>query len=112
MTPSPEYTDAHNEWLATIPQTVRQLLFTVKRYYRPDWGDNWREHFSVDRINGFLGHELKFENQKLVGELSARGLRSERLLADLQAAPGFQSGGQGPGGGRHHRVGGAAAGAA
>ena len=45
---------------------MRQLVFTVKRYYQPEWGDNWREHFTVDRINGFLGHELKFDNQKLV----------------------------------------------
>ena len=73
MTPSPEYTATHNEWLATIPQTVRQLLITVKRYYRPDWGDAWREHFSVDRINGFLGHELKFENQQLVGNYLRMG---------------------------------------
>ena len=51
---------------AALPQTIRQLVFTVKRYYRPEWGDNWREHFTVDRINGFLGHELKFDNQKLV----------------------------------------------
>ena len=41
-------------------------LFTVKRYYRPEWGDNWREHFAVDRVNGIPGHELKFDNQKLV----------------------------------------------
>ena len=73
MTPSPEYTDAHNLWLSTIPQTVRQLLVTVKRYYRPDWGENWREHFSVDRINGLLGNELKFENQKLVGNYLRMG---------------------------------------
>jgi hypothetical protein len=73
MTPSPEYTDEHNAWLATIPQTVRQLLITVKRYYRPDWGENWREHFSVDRINGYLGNELKFENQKLVGNYLRMG---------------------------------------
>lgn len=73
MTPSPEYTEAHNAWLATIPQTVRQLLITVKRYYRPDWGDHWREHFSVDRINGYLGNELKFENQKLVGNYLRMG---------------------------------------
>ena len=52
---------------------MRQLLITVKRYYRPDWGDNWREHFSVDRINGFPGHELKFENQKLVGNYLRMG---------------------------------------
>ena len=67
MTPSPEYTDAHNEWISTIPDTVRQLLVTVKRYYQPEWGENWREHFSVDRVNGVLGHELKFESQDLVG---------------------------------------------
>jgi len=66
FTTSPEYTDEHNEWLRRLPQTTRQLLFTVKRYYRPEWGDNWREHFTVDRINGFLGHELKFDNEPLV----------------------------------------------
>jgi phosphoenolpyruvate carboxykinase (diphosphate) len=66
FTPSPEYTDDHNEWVRRLPQTTRQLLFTVKRYYRPEWGDNWREHFTVDRINGYLGHELKFENDPLV----------------------------------------------
>jgi phosphoenolpyruvate carboxykinase (diphosphate) len=66
MTPSPEYTDEHNAWVRELPQTIRQLLFTVKRYYQPEWGNHWREHFTVDRINGFLGHELKFENQPLV----------------------------------------------
>ncbi len=66
MTPSSEYTDEHNAWLSGIPQTIRQLLITVKRYYRSDWGENWREHFSVDRINGYLGHELKFDEQTLV----------------------------------------------
>ena len=73
MTPSPEYKREHNAWLSTIPQTVRQLLITVKRYYRQDWGENWREHFSVDRINGLPGHELKFENQKLVANYLRMG---------------------------------------
>ena len=67
LTASPEYTDEYNEWLRNLPQTTRQLVFTLKRYYRPEWGDKWREHFTVDRINGFLGHELKYDNQKLVG---------------------------------------------
>ena len=67
LTISSEYTDDFNEWLRKLPQTIRQLIFTVKRYYRPEWGDNWREHFTVDRINGYLGHELKYNNQKLVG---------------------------------------------
>jgi hypothetical protein len=67
LTPSSEYTDAHNDWLHSLPQITRQLVFTVKRYYRADWGEDWRAHFTVDRINGFLGHELKYNNQKLVG---------------------------------------------
>jgi hypothetical protein len=66
FTPSEEYTDAYNERLKVLPNIIRQLVFVVKRYYRPEWGDNWREHFSVDRINGFLGHELKNDDYKLV----------------------------------------------
>ena len=67
LTASPDYTEEYNDWLRNLPQTIRQLVFTVKRYYRPEWGENWREHFTVDRINGFLGHELKYDSQKLVG---------------------------------------------
>jgi hypothetical protein len=66
LTPSAEYTEEHNAWVRDLSQTARQLVFTVKRYYQPAWGENWREHFTVDRINGFLGHELKFDNHKLV----------------------------------------------
>ena len=66
LTPSHEYVDAYNEWLRTIPPIIRQLVFTVKRYYRQDWGDNWRQYFTVDRVNGFQGHELKYNNHQLV----------------------------------------------
>ena len=67
LTPSPDYTDAHNAWLRALPQTIRQYVCLVKRYYRPEWGENWRDHFSVDRVNGYLGHELRYDDQKLVG---------------------------------------------
>ena len=67
LTPSADYLDEYNAWLRDLHQTIRQLVFTVKRYYRPEWGDNWMEHFTVDRMNGFLGHELKYDDQKLVG---------------------------------------------
>ena len=66
LTPSDDYTSEHNQWVRSLPQTIRQLVFSVKRYYRPEWGDSWREHFTVDRINGFLGHELKFDGERLV----------------------------------------------
>jgi hypothetical protein len=67
LTPSAEYTDEYNDWLRRLPASTRQLLVTVKRYYRPEWGHNWRTRFGVDRINGRLGHELKYHNNKLVG---------------------------------------------
>lgn len=67
LTPSPDYTDAYNAWVRALPQTIRQLLFVLKRYYREEWGDDWRAHFTVDRVNGYPGHELKFDEQRLVG---------------------------------------------
>ena len=58
----PEY----NAWLESIPQYLKELVFVVKRYYKPEWGERWREHFSVDIINGTPANELKCGNRKLV----------------------------------------------
>jgi len=67
LTPSSEdYTPEFNAWLETIPQYVKEIVFVVKRFYRPEWGDRWREHFSVDAINGIPGNELKFHDRKVV----------------------------------------------
>jgi phosphoenolpyruvate carboxykinase (diphosphate) len=66
FTTSADYTDEHNAWLRSLPESTRQLLFTVKRYYRPEWGDRWREHFTVDRIDGYLGNELKLDGEPLI----------------------------------------------
>lgn len=89
LTPSSEYTDEYNQWLRDLPQTIRQLVFTVKRYYRPEWGDQWREHFTVDRINGFLGHELKYHNQKLVGNYLRVGLDPQGSWRIYKLRPDF-----------------------
>ena len=61
-----EYTPAYNAWLESVPQHVKELVFVVKRQYQPEWGDQWRDHFSVDIINGTPGNELKCDNRKLV----------------------------------------------
>lgn len=67
LTPSKrDYTDAYNAWLGAIPRHVKELVFVVKRYHKAEWGANWREHFSVDTINGRPGYELKLEGRKLV----------------------------------------------
>ncbi len=89
LTPSPEYTDDYNEWLRNLPQTIRQLVFTVKRYYRPEWGGSWRQHFTVDSINGFPGHELKFDNQKLIGEYLRVGFAPDGSWRIFKLRPDF-----------------------
>lgn len=67
LTPSRrDYTDAYNSWLNAIPRHVKELVFVVKRFHKPEWGADWREHFSVDTINGRPGYELKLDGRKLV----------------------------------------------
>jgi phosphoenolpyruvate carboxykinase (diphosphate) len=66
LTVGEEYTDDYNNWLNSIPQHIKELVFVVKRYYQQEWGSNWREHFSVDLINGIPGNELKLHDRKLI----------------------------------------------
>ncbi|MGC4074263.1 MAG: hypothetical protein QM760_17470, partial [Nibricoccus sp.] len=67
LTPSSrEYTDAYNAWILAIPQHVKELIFVLKRVYKPEWGVNWRSHFTVDTINGRPGYELKVAGRRIV----------------------------------------------
>jgi len=66
LTPSPSNTDEYNQWLADIPERILSLIFILKRIHQPDWGDDWRRHYSVDIINGEPGHALKAMNRQLV----------------------------------------------
>jgi phosphoenolpyruvate carboxykinase (diphosphate) len=61
-----EYAADYDAWLNSIPQYVKELVFVVKRHYKPEWNENWRDHFSVDIINGIPGNELKCDNRKIV----------------------------------------------
>ncbi len=66
LTPSAEeYAPAFNAWLSQIPQYLKELVFVVKRFYEPEWGDDWRSHFSVDSINGVPGNELKLHSKRM-----------------------------------------------
>ncbi len=67
LTPSSrEYNDEYNEWLRAIPQHIKELVFVVKRFHRPEWGNDWRKHYSVDAINGRQGYSLKLDGRKLI----------------------------------------------
>ncbi len=67
LTPSPrDYTSEYNEWLRSIPPHIKELVFVVKRFYQPQWGDRWRERFSVDQINGRPANELRHDGRKIL----------------------------------------------
>lgn len=66
LTPREKYTDEHNAFIRAIPNEVKELVLLIKRFYKQDWGDNWRERFTVDVINGKPGHELKYRDIKLI----------------------------------------------
>jgi phosphoenolpyruvate carboxykinase (diphosphate) len=61
-----DYTPEYNAWLESVPHYLKELVFVVKRYYKPSWNGNWRDHFSVDIMNGRPANELKCDNRKLV----------------------------------------------
>ncbi len=68
LSPSPEYSDQYNDWLESIPGYVIDIVLVVKRFYKPDWGQGWRDRFSVDVVNGKPGNELKYRDQKLLSQ--------------------------------------------
>lgn len=97
LTPSEtEYTDEYNRWLGMIPQHIRALAFIIKRFYRSEWGQKWRDHFTVDVVNGYPGHELKFNDRTLmanylrVGKERNGSWRIYKLRQDFVAADKLQ----------------------
>ena len=65
LTYSDVCTDEFNQWLESIPNYIKGLVFTVKRFYQPEWGNDWRSHFSVDIINGSPGNQIKYHNRTI-----------------------------------------------
>ena len=65
LSPSNDYTDEYNAWLETIPNHIKELVFVVKRFYRPEWGEDWASHFAVPSLNGRTGHALRLDGEKI-----------------------------------------------
>lgn len=74
FTPSPSHTDEYNAWLSAIPARILSQAFIIKRMYKPEWGKDWRKHFSVDVINGMPGNALKHNGRDLVASYLRVGL--------------------------------------
>lgn len=87
-----DFTAEYNAWLEAIPQYQKELVFVVKRFYKLEWGDQWREHFSVDVINGTPGNELKFDNRKLVTTFLRVGYDQDGAWRTFGLRKDFQAG--------------------
>ncbi|MEM7600192.1 MAG: hypothetical protein AAF357_02115, partial [Verrucomicrobiota bacterium] len=57
---STAFTDEYNEFISTIPASVKDFILILKRYWKPDWGGDWRSRFRVDTVNGQSGFLLKY----------------------------------------------------
>jgi phosphoenolpyruvate carboxykinase (diphosphate) len=92
LTPSPTHTPEYNAWLKAIPPSILALLFLIKRFYRTEWGDHWRDYLSVDIVDGAPGHELKLHHRKIasiylrIGFDSHGGWRTFKFRQDYIAA--------------------------
>lgn len=97
LTPSEDYTPEYNAWLARIPSHIYALVYAIKRFHNPEWGNDWRRHFSVDFVNGSPGHELKLHDRQIVGTYLRVGLtgnhgwRTFKVRQDFAAAAKVQN---------------------
>jgi len=66
LTPTSSYTDEYNDWLKSFSPRILALVFLIKRFYRPEWGNDWQRHLSVDEVDGAPAHELKLDGRNIV----------------------------------------------
>ena len=90
------YTDEFNAWLESIPRYILALVFFIKRFYRPEWENAWRDHLSVDIVDGATGHELKLGDRKIMASYLRVGFDQEgdwrtfKVRQDFMAAEKIQ----------------------
>lgn len=94
LTPSPQYTAAHNAFIEGIPPRVKELAFIIKRLHRE--GTPWRPLFTVDNVNGKPGTVLNHKNLPVgsrrlrVGYLPDGSWRTFTLRTDFEPAAKLQ----------------------
>ena len=77
LTPSSDFTGWYNDWINSIPAFRKELVFTIKRYYKPEWGDDWRSHFSVAPTNGRHGNMVRLDGQKVLVSMARVGFQPD-----------------------------------
>ena len=92
LTSNQEYTKEHCQFISGISNHILSIVFAIKRFYKPEWGEDWQSHFSVDIVNGCRGHDLKLDGRKLavsylrVGHDTKGSWRTYKLRQDFTSA--------------------------
>ena len=89
LTPSSMYTEEYNAFLESIPAHIKELIFTVKRFYQPSWGKDWRSHFSVGIINGRKGNSLRLDGEVIKVNMLRVGFENDGAWRLLSLRPDF-----------------------
>ncbi len=78
LTPSEQdFSWEYNEWLRSIPQHIKELVYVVKRFYRPEWKGDWRSHFTVGIMNGRQGNAVRLNGEKITVNALRVGFESD-----------------------------------
>lgn len=89
FTPSDQYSDEYNAFLATIPAHIHSLVLYIKRLYRGRNEDtmDWKSAMSVEVINGRNGNTLLFNNEKVIASYVRIGFsqKGDWLLHKLRS---------------------------
>ena len=89
LTPSRAYTDEYNAFLRGIRQDVKELAFIVKRYHRPEWGSDWRSHFTVSIMNGRHGNMVRLDGEKVIVNMLRVGFEPDGSWRLFSLRPDF-----------------------
>ena len=89
LTPSPEFSAEHNAFLESIPPHVLELVYVIKEAYRPEWGADWRSHFTVSRVNGRPGNRLRLDGQQVLVDMLRVGFETDGSYRLFSLRPDF-----------------------
>lgn len=89
LTPNSEFTAEHNDFLRSIPAHILELVFVIKAAYQPEWGEDWRSHFSVSRVNGRHGNRLRLDGQQVLVDMLRVGFESDGSYRLFSLRPDF-----------------------
>ncbi|MGA8046700.1 MAG: hypothetical protein WCA30_10610 [Dermatophilaceae bacterium] len=89
FTPRKDYSDAHNEFIRSIPTHVLELVYVIKVEYQPEWGDDWRSHLSVSRVNGRPGNRLRVDGRPVLVDMLRVGYEEDGSYRLFSLRPDF-----------------------